>query len=149
MASLYPYFLTLHIFGAIMFVGTVFFEVLILEGIRKDTSARFMAAVEAAIGKRASRVMPFALLMIYGGGIAMVIARYGFIVDAPLGSTFATLLWIKILLAISVFGHFCTAMIVRVSKNGMSSRFFKNLHLSVFTHMVFIVLIAKWMFYLS
>jgi hypothetical protein len=31
---------TLHLFAATMFVGTVFFEVLILEGIRKPVGAR-------------------------------------------------------------------------------------------------------------
>ena len=33
---------TLHLFAAIMFVGTVFFEVLILEGIRKPVGREAM-----------------------------------------------------------------------------------------------------------
>ena len=58
----YPVFLTLHIFAALMFVGTVFFEVLILEGIRPQVSPRFMLAVERAIGNRARKIMPWVLL---------------------------------------------------------------------------------------
>jgi hypothetical protein len=44
---------TLHLFAAIMFVGTVFFEVLILEGIRKPVGRETMRTVETAIGRRA------------------------------------------------------------------------------------------------
>lgn len=31
----YPVLLTLHLFGALVFIGAVFFEVLILDGVRK------------------------------------------------------------------------------------------------------------------
>lgn len=33
---LYPLFLTFHLFAALIFIGTVFFEVLFLESIRKQ-----------------------------------------------------------------------------------------------------------------
>lgn len=59
---------TLHLFAAIMFVGTVFFEVLILEGIRKPVGREAMRAVEAAIGRRARRIMPFVILVLYSAG---------------------------------------------------------------------------------
>jgi hypothetical protein len=45
--------LTLHLFAAIMFVGTVFFEVLILEGIRKPVGRDIMRTIELAIARRA------------------------------------------------------------------------------------------------
>ena len=76
MMNWYPVFLTLHIFAALMFVGTVFFEVLILEGIRPQVSPRFMLAVERAIGNRARKIMPWVLLVLYGSGIGMVLNRY-------------------------------------------------------------------------
>lgn len=143
----YPVLLTLHIFAGVMFIGTVFFEVLILEGIRKHTSTRFMAAIESAIGTRASRIMPWVLLTLYGSGISMVLYRYYPALLSPLDSTFGLLLSLKILLAISVFAHFCTAMSLRYFGK-LQGRLFELIHLSVFTHMVFILLIAKWMFYL-
>jgi hypothetical protein len=65
---------TLHLFAAIMFVGTVFFEIIILEGIRKPVGREAMRTVETAIDRRARRVMPFVVAALYGGGIAM--ARY-------------------------------------------------------------------------
>ena len=114
----YPVFLTLHIFAALMFVGTVFFEVLILEGIRPQVSPRFMLAVERAIGNRARKIMPWVLLVLYGSGIGMVLNRYLPLLEHPFSSAFGIMLSLKILLA-----------------------------LSVFCHMVGIVLLAKWMFY--
>jgi hypothetical protein len=41
-----------------MFVGTVFFEVLILEGIRKPVGCELMRMIELAIAHRARRLMP-------------------------------------------------------------------------------------------
>lgn len=52
----YPFALIVHIFAAVMFVGTVFFEVLILEGVRKKVSPRFMEALEGAMGGRRVRL---------------------------------------------------------------------------------------------
>ncbi|RUM95245.1 hypothetical protein EET67_24365 [Pseudaminobacter arsenicus] len=43
---------TLHLFAAIMFVGTVFFEVLMLEAIRKPVGHKAMRVVETEIGRR-------------------------------------------------------------------------------------------------
>lgn len=146
MMNWYPVFLTLHIFAALMFVGTVFFEVLILEGIRPQVSSRFMLAVERAIGNRARKIMPWVLLVLYGSGIGMVLNRYLPLLEHPFSSTFGIMLSLKILLALSVFGHFLTAMTLRGSGK-LSSRHFQLIHLSVFCHMVGIVLLAKWMFY--
>ncbi len=146
MHQYYSVLLTLHLFGALMFIGAVFFEVLILEGVRKKVSPRFMDAVEGAVGNRARQVMPWALLVLYSAGIAMVWLNYLPALADFRHSSFGLLLGIKILLAISVFGHFCTAMYLR-SKGKLRGLYFKRLHQSVFTHMVCIVILAKAMFY--
>ena len=139
--------LTLHLFAAIMFVGTVFFEVLILEGIRKPVGREAMRTVETAIGRRARRVMPFVMIMLYGAGVAMAWG-YRDVLAHPLDSSFATLLSIKIALALSVLVHFITA--VTLSGLGkLKSRHFKLIHLSVFCHVVLIVFLAKAMFYIT
>ena len=39
---IYPVLLTLHLFAAIVFIGTVFFEVLFLGGIRRQLPDRMM-----------------------------------------------------------------------------------------------------------
>jgi hypothetical protein len=138
---------TLHLFAAIMFVGTVFFEVLILEGIRKPVGRDTMRTVETAIGRRARRLMPFVVAILYGAGIAMA-WQYRDELAHPFDSSFATLLSIKIVLALSVLVHFITAITLG-SRGKLRSRHFKLIHLSVFSHMVLIVFLAKAMFYVT
>lgn len=138
---------TLHLFAAIMFVGTVFFEVLILEGVRKRVGREIMRTIELAIGGRARRLMPFVMLVLYGAGIGMA-WEYRDVLVHPFASSFALLLGIKILLALSVLAHFLTA--ITLSGTGkLKSRHFQLIHLSVFCHVVLIVFLAKAMFYLS
>lgn len=145
---IYPILLTLHLFAALMFVGTVFFEVLILESVRKHVPAAVMRQVEQGIGKRARRLMPWVLLALFGAGLGMVWTRYLPLLADPLASSFGTLLSLKILLALSVLGHFFSAMFL-LHSGRMNSTYFRRIHLSVFSHMVGIVLLAKGMFYLS
>lgn len=138
---------TLHLFAAITFVGTVFFEVLILEGIRKPVGRETMRTIELAIGQRARRLMPFVMLVLYGAGIGMA-WQYRSALAHPFASSFALLLWIKIVLALSVLAHFITA--ITLSGTGrLKSRHFQLIHVSVFCHVVLIVFLAKAMFYLS
>ncbi len=137
---------TIHLYAAIMFVGTVFFEVLILEGIRKPLGRDAMRNVELNIGKRARKIMPYVMLLLFGAGIGMA-WQFRAVLAHPFASHFATLLWIKIILAFSVLGHFIFAM--TMSGTGkLKSRHFQLIHLSVFCHVVLIVFLAKAMFYL-
>jgi len=145
---IYPILLTLHLFAALMFIGTVFFEVLILESVRKHVPAAVMRQVEQSIGKRARRLMPWVLLVLFSAGLGMVWTRYLPLLADPLASSFGTLLSLKILLALSVLGHFFSAMFL-LHSGRMNSMYFRRIHLSVFSHMVGIVLLAKGMFYLS
>jgi len=139
--------LVLHLFAAILFVGTVFFEVLMLEGIRRHVPREAMRAVESAIGRRARRLMPFAIIILYGAGVGMA-WRYHTVLAQPFESTLGTLLSLKILLALSVLGHFIYA--VRLGAQGrLKSRQSRLIHLSVFAHVVAIVFLAKAMFYLG
>lgn len=143
----YGVLLILHLFAAIMFVGTVFFEVLILEGARRHVPPRAMKAVEIGIGRRATRVMPAIILILYGSGITMA-WNYRALLAHPLQGSFALLLTIKISLALSVLGHFITAMALRRSGR-LVGRVFQRIHVSLFVHMLGIVLLAKLMFHLG
>lgn len=142
----YSLLLIIHLFAAIMFVGTVFFEVLILESVRKHLPREVMRALEIAIGVRARSMMPWVLLALYSAGIGMA-WHHRVALAHPLDSSFGLLLTIKIALALSVFGHFLTAMTLR-RKGRLRTIHFQRIHLSVFCHMVGIVLLAKAMFYL-
>ncbi|MCK9515149.1 MAG: hypothetical protein WCZ18_06210 [Ottowia sp.] len=141
----HPVLITLHLYAAIFFVGTVFFEVVILEGLRKPLGRETMRSVEIAIGRRARRIIPFVILILFAAGIMMA-WQFRAELAHPLGSSFATLLWIKIVLAFSVLAHFVTA--ITLSGTGkLKSRHIQHIHLSVFTHVVLIVFLAKAMFY--
>lgn len=147
-AMSYPILLTLHLFAALIFIGTVFFEVLILESVRKHVPPAVMREVEQGIGKRARRLMPWVLLVLFSAGLGMVWVRYLPLLADPLASAFATLLSLKITLALSVLGHFFTAMYL-LFRGRMNSTYFRRIHLSVFSHMVGIVLLVKGMFFLN
>ena len=144
----YPLFLTLHLFAALVFIGTVFFEVLLLESIRKQLPAKVMVLLEQRIGQRARQLMPWVLLVLFGAGAAMVWLRYWPVLSSPLQSSFGLLLGLKMLLAGSVLGHFLWAMWLFKSAR-MNTRYVRFIHTSVFLHLVAIVLLAKGMFYLT
>ncbi|HLT99836.1 MAG TPA: hypothetical protein VKZ70_08850 [Burkholderiaceae bacterium] len=141
----YPLLLVIHLFAAIMFVGTVFFEVLMLEGVRKHVPKEAMRSVEGAIGQRARAVMPWVLLLLFGAGFGLAWFHRAALAT-PMTSHFGLLLFIKIMLALSVFGHFLTAMALH-SLGRLRSRASQRIHISVFIHVVLIVLLAKIMFY--
>lgn len=143
----YPILLTLHLFGALVFIGAVFFEILILENVRQRVSRRAMAEVEQAVGRQARRLMPWVLLVLYGAGIGMA-WNYRAVLAHPLESGFGTLLALKITLAISVLAHFIRAITWSASGR-MTARRFRFIHWSVFAQMVAIVVLAKAMFHVG
>ncbi|MGC5699015.1 hypothetical protein J4P02_02300 [Pseudomonas sp. NFXW11] len=145
---IYPVLLTLHLFAALIFIGTVFFEVLFLESFRRQLPARVMLLLEQAIGRRARQLMPWVLLVLFGAGIGMLKLRYWPLLAAPLQSAFGTLLMLKVLLAASVLVHFLGAMLLFRTQR-MTARWVSFIHSSVFIHLVVIVLLAKAMFYVS
>lgn len=143
----YPILLVLHLFAALLFIGTVFFEVLILEAIRRKVPRHVMCQVEGAITRRARAIMPWALLVLYGTGLGMA-WHYRAVLAHPFASPMALMLALKIVLALSVAGHFLVAMgLLRRGRIGGSRS--RRLHVSLFWHMVLIVLLAKAMFHLG
>ena len=141
----YPLLVTLHLFAALAFVGTVFFEVTILGGIRGRVRPDAMKEVELAIGQRARRFMPWVLLVLYSAGAGLA-WHYRSVLANPLQSSLGTLLTIKIVLALSVAAHFIRA-VTWLAQGRMTARRYRFIHLSVFGHVITIVLIAKAMFY--
>jgi Uncharacterized protein conserved in bacteria len=141
----YPLLLVLHLFAAIMFVGTVFFEVIMLEGVRNHVPKEVMRVMESAIGQRARRIIPWVLLVLFSAGFGLAWFHRGALAS-PFDSSFGMLLSLKILLALSVFGHFITAMLLH-RRGALRSRASQRIHYSVFVHVIAIVLLAKLMFY--
>ena len=136
---------TLHLLAAIMFVGTVFFEVVILEAVREPVGREAMRKVESAIGRRARRVMPYVILVLYAAGITMAWG-YRHELAHPFDTSFATLLALKILLAASVLVHFVTAVTLG-ARGRLRAPQVRFIHASVFAHVLAIVVLAKAMFF--
>ena len=142
----YGLLLTVHLLAAIAFAGTVFFEVVMLGGMRRHLPARLAREFERALGNRATAVMPWVLLALYAAGIGLA-WQHRTALTQPLASGFGLMLGAKILLAASVLGHFATAMAWR-RRGTLNGRRSRRLHASVFCHVLAIVLLAKGMFYL-
>ncbi|KAA0944805.1 MULTISPECIES: hypothetical protein [unclassified Pseudomonas] len=145
---LYFLFLLAHLFAALIFIGTVFFEVLILGRLHKQLPVRVMLLVEQGIGRRARALMPWVLLVLFGAGGGMVWLRYLPALASPSSSSFGALLTLKLILATSVLMHFLLTMLL-MRRGQVTAAYLRFVHLSLFCHMVAIVLLAKGMFYLT
>lgn len=144
---LYPIILTLHLLCAILFIGVVFFEVALLEGIRIRLGAQLMDAVETALIQRARQIMPWVVGTLFLSGLFLGHNHFQ-TMNLSWSDSFTVLFTAKIILAISVLIHFVSA--IRAQATGcMTSTRFRNTHLSVAIHMVLIVVLAKMMFYVS
>ncbi|HLS69306.1 MAG TPA: hypothetical protein VK035_08180 [Kiloniellales bacterium] len=141
------FLVTLHLLAAIAFVGAVFFEVFVIEALREPLGRGPMRLLEIEVGRRLRRLMPFVLAVLYGAGIAMAWG-YRDVLARPLDSSFATLLSLKILLAVSVLLHFITAITLG-ARGRLRSRQVRIIHRSVVTHLLLIVVLAKAMFAIS
>lgn len=144
---IYPFAVILHLLCAIGFIGVVFFEVFILEGMRPRLGAATMEAVEAGLVRRARQIMPFVVGLLFASGGYLGYEQFS-ASGLSWSNSFSVLLAIKVALALSVLVHFITAM--RASLTGcMTSDRFRRTHISIFIHMVLIVILAKSMFYFS
>lgn len=143
----YGLLLALHLLAAIAFAGTVFFEVVMLEGVRRHLPHETVREIERVTGNRATAVMPWVLLTLYVAGVGLAWQHRAALMH-PLASSLGLMLTLKIALALSVFGHFVTVMVWR-RRGVLGGRRSRRLHLSVFCHVLAIVLLAKAMLYLQ
>lgn len=135
-----------HLFCAVIFVGGVFFEALILSVLHtKQVSREARQAVEQAISRRATRVMPFVVVGTFASGLFLGHHHAQAFLN-PFASSFNTQLCIKVLITLSVLVHFVIA--VRKMKRGtLTKNWSKYIHTAVLIQMIGIVFLAKSMFY--
>ena len=146
MASWYPLILLLHLSCAIVFVGAVCFEVLVLESLHRNFDHALMERIEQAVMARARRVMPAFVGLLFLSGFALCYLRCaGFSCIQPQFG-WGWLLLLKVVLAFGVLAVFIGA--VRAGLTGrMDPCRFRHTHRVVLTLMVGIVVLAKLMFY--
>ncbi|WLQ13274.1 hypothetical protein O5O45_26460 [Hahella aquimaris] len=148
---IYGILVTLHLLCVIVFIGAVAFEVLMIDGVRGRLPAGCLGRLDEEIQRRARKIMPWVVGLLFLSGIAMVgVAHRVAVTHAltnPFVNLFGTLLSVKILLALSVLAHFVLA-IRRSACGAMTSKLSRYIHLSVLFHMIAIVILAKGMFYI-
>ena len=135
-----------HLLAAIMFIGAVFFEVLVLAKITPQVDAQCMEQVQRAVGARLRVVLHWVVLFVFGAGIGLAWFHRQALA-APWDSSFATLLTVKIILAVAVFLSFGLVAVLLRSGHMTPARY-QALHWVVFAQMIAIVVLAKAMFYL-
>lgn len=144
MAAWYPLILLLHLACAIVFIGAVAFEVLVLESFHRRFEPALMDRIEAAVMARARRFMPVVVALLFLSGFALFDLRCnGF---ACIGTPFGWLLSLKVALAFAVLAVFVGA--VRAGLRGsLDPCRFRHTHRIVLGLMAGIVVLAKLMFY--
>ncbi len=140
----YPLLLLLHLSCAIVFVGAVAFEVLILDALHQTFDRTTMERIEQAVMQRARRVMPWVVGTLYASGVAMFTVRCAGL--RCLHTHFGWLLLTKVTLALAVLAVFVRAVQARGGRIDPCS--FRRTHHIVLALMVGIVFLAKAMFYL-
>ena len=133
MQNFYPYAQIIHLFCAIIFVGYLFFDVIILRAASKKMPPELAQKAKQAIGSVAVRIMPICLLLLVLTG-GMMISNW----------TDNKVFMIKFCLAMVIVA----AVIVNLSCKFIFKRPspLGNIHPIALTLAVAIVLLAKVMF---
>lgn len=146
MIQYYGILLTIHLLCAIIFVGAVFFEVLVIEPLEKQLPAEMGKLIADAIPRHVRKFMPVVVALLFITSGMMYWVHYSTRPDL-FHTTFGILLTIKASLAIVVLGIFISA--IRASFKGtMDLCRFRYTHRVIAVLMLAIVLLAKGMFYL-
>ena len=144
MQNFYPYAQIIHLFCAVIFVGYLFFDVIILKAASKKMPPELAQKAKQAIGSVAVRIMPICVLLLVLTGGMMMSSWVG----SKAGGYFETNLQIAFMI------KFCLAMVIvaAVIVNLSCKFIFKrpsplgNIHPIALTLTVAIVLLAKVMF---
>jgi hypothetical protein len=142
---MYPFLLVTHLLAAIAFIGTLFFEVFIWHSARQQLANGGQLMADQAIAVRSRKVLHGVVLLLYGAGIALA-WQHRAVLSQPLVSSFGTLLSLKIVLALSIIGHY--VLLAYWLKNArLTSIRAIWIRRSILGHMLLIVILAKAMFY--
>ena len=144
MESLYPYFLIVHLMCAIIFLGYIFCDVILLSPVRKKLGDEIADKVSSVISTR-SKFMPLCFLLLLLSGGAMLSQYINF--EAGFFRTQTQqFLVIKTILAL-VIGAMIVISLTFFYILKKPSKFRKNIHHIVLGIGILIVLLAKLAFY--
>jgi hypothetical protein len=142
---MYPFLLVTHLLAATAFIGTLFFEVFIWHSARLQLVSGAQSTADQAIAVRSRKILHGVVVLLYGAGIGLA-WQYRGVLGQPLASSFGTLLSLKIVLALSIIGHYLLLAYWLKSARLTSTRA-SWIRRSILGHMLLIVILAKAMFY--
>ncbi|VVN89142.1 hypothetical protein [Pseudomonas fluorescens] len=142
---IYPILLVTHLLAAIAFIGTLFFEVFIWHSARQQLAQAAQLPADQAIAVRSRKVLHGVVLLLYGAGIGLA-WQHRAALSQPLASSFGTLLSLKIVLALSIIGHYLLLAYLLTHARLTPARA-TWIRRSILGHMLVIVILAKAMFY--
>jgi len=143
----YAILLILHLAAAVAFIGTLFYQVVIWRAASRPLPDSALVEINARLSGVTRRVLHWVVMVLYGAGIGLAWNYRGLLAN-PLGSPFATLLTLKIVLALSIVGHYL-AIAVLLRRGRLTPQRNRRLHLAVLVQMVLIIVLAKGMFHFS
>jgi len=146
MEALYPYFLTLHLLCAIIFIGYLFCDVVLLSPLKKAFESQISNKIFNIILQRGIKIMPLCLLLLILSGGAMI-SRWVGAEKGFFDSTLQQLLMLKVALVLViaclvVFSLFYRFVLKRANPLG------KIIHPIALILGFCIVILAKFAFYL-
>lgn len=144
---LYALLLILHLAAAVAFIGTLFYQVVIWRAASAGLPQAALGELSARLSQVTRRVLHGVVLVLYGAGLGLAWQHRAALAD-PLSSAFASLLSLKILLALSIVGHYL-AIALLLRRGRLDARRSQRLHLAILLQMGLILVLAKAMFYLS
>lgn len=141
MDTLYPYFLTIHLVCAMIFLGFIFTDVVLLSKLKAVLGEDMADRILTIIISRGVKIMPICVLLLLLTGGAMI-SRYVGFEKGFFTSPMQTLLMIKAFLALCIIAMVATAIFCKFTKR-------KNpighiTHLAILILGAAIVLLAKW-----
>ncbi len=144
MEAMYPYFLLLHTICAIIFLGYIFTDVVLLTPIRRILGDEIADKVFNVVGRRGIKIMPLCLVLLILSGGAMI-SRYIGSVQGYFATSFQQLLVIKATLALAIL----VMVIISLSCKflGYRNPLGKVIHKIVFGIGFVIIVLAKMAFY--
>lgn len=110
MQTLYPFFLAIHTLCAIIFLGFIFCDVVLLTPVRKVLGDEFADKLWSVILSRGEKIMPICVLMLVITGGAMMTRWIGPSLGF-FGTNLQILLSIKIILALCIVAMVATSLI--------------------------------------
>lgn len=145
MQILYPILLIIHLLSAIIFLGYIFFDVVIFPIVKKILGQEISDKVSEAILVKGTKIMPLCILGLFITGAGMLSHYIGGDMGA-FQTNFQKLLLLKVLLALVVitmviFSIFCRFIFKIRNPIG------KFVHPTVLVLGFFIVILAKLMYF--